>query len=61
MCIYYIYIYIYIYIYMKYTVTFSRLFPWKTLSQQLSVQVIRQTVPQLCDYGACHSRVQEES
>ena len=58
-CIYFIFIYIYIC--MKYNVSFSSLFPWKTLSRQLSVQVIRQTVPQLCHYRACHSRVQEES
>ena len=31
-----------------------------TNTQQLSVQFIRQTVPQLCKYPACHSRVQEE-
>ena len=30
-------------------------------TQQLSVQFIRQTVPQLCNYPACHSRLQEES
>ena len=31
-----------------------------TNTQQLSVQFIRQTVPQLCNYPARHSGVQEE-